>query len=67
MMRADQSRFCDVINAFDARHIACRDGMEHGEILWMLFAVEAFAESFQNSIGAAEARGGIDGDGCAIG
>ncbi len=46
-----QSWFGDVINAFDARHIACRDGVQHGEISRVLFAVEAFAESFQNASG----------------
>ena len=67
MMRADQSWLGNVINAFDAGHVAGRDGMEHGEISRMLFAVEAFAEGFQDSIGAAQAGRGIDGDGCAIG
>ena len=32
----------------------------------MLFAVEAFAQGFQDSIGAAEAGRGIHRDGCAI-
>ena len=66
MMRRNQTRLGNVVDTLDAEHVACGNGMNHGEVLRTCFSIKAFAQSRQNGVGAIQARRRIDSHNCAI-
>ena len=66
-MRRQKPVLRDMVNAFDAIHIARRDGVERGQAPWMSFGSETFAQRLQHRIGAPQCGGGGDGHNRIIG
>lgn len=67
MVRGQQPRLGDVVDALDAVEIARRDRQHHGQSARMLLGLEPRADGAQHRVGNGEAGRGTDRDDGVVG